>query len=44
MKKGSEIRSMFLEYFQEKGHARVASSSLVPGDDPTLLFTNAGMV
>ena len=44
MKKGSEIRSMFLEYFQEKGHARVASSSLVPGDDPTLLFTNAGTV
>ncbi|MCU0576735.1 MAG: alanine--tRNA ligase [Desulfobacterota bacterium] len=35
---------MFLEYFQEKGHARVASSSLVPGDDPSLLFTNAGMV
>jgi alanyl-tRNA synthetase len=44
MKKGSEIRSLFLEYFPEKGHARVASSSLVPGDDPTLLFTNAGMV
>jgi alanyl-tRNA synthetase len=44
MKKGSEIRSMFLEYFQEKGHSVVPSSSLVPGDDPTLLFTNAGMV
>ncbi len=44
MKKGSEIRSMFLEYFQEKGHTKIASSSLVPGDDPTLLFTNAGMV
>jgi alanyl-tRNA synthetase len=44
MKKGSEIRSMFLEYFQEKGHTKVASSSLVPGDDPSLLFTNAGMV
>ena len=44
MKKGSEIRSMFLEYFQEKGHTKVASSTLVPGDDPSLLFTNAGMV
>jgi len=44
MKKGSEIRSMFLDYFQEKGHTKVESSSLVPGDDPSLLFTNAGMV
>ncbi|MGD0821204.1 MAG: alanine--tRNA ligase [Desulfomonilia bacterium] len=44
MKKGSEIRSMFLDYFQEKGHTKVPSSSLVPGDDPSLLFTNAGMV
>ncbi|HVN72057.1 MAG TPA: alanine--tRNA ligase [Desulfomonilia bacterium] len=44
MKKGSEIRSMFLDYFQEKGHTKVQSSSLVPGDDPSLLFTNAGMV
>ncbi len=42
--KTSEIRSAFLEYFEEKGHAQVASSSLVPGNDPTLLFTNAGMV
>lgn len=42
--KTSEIRSAFLEYFEQKGHAWVASSSLVPGDDPTLLFTNAGMV
>ncbi len=42
--KTSEIRSAFLEYFEQKGHARVASSALVPGNDPTLLFTNAGMV
>src|SRR4026209_2846009 len=38
-----DIRRGFLEYFQRQGHAIVSSSSLVPGDDPTLLFTNAGM-
>ena len=40
----SEIRSKFLDYFAGKGHAVVASSSLVPHGDPTLMFTNAGMV
>ena len=38
-----EIRSSFLDYFQRHGHTIVPSSPLVPGDDPTLLFTNAGM-
>jgi alanyl-tRNA synthetase len=42
--KSSEIRASFLEYFRSKGHAIVASSSLVPADDPTLLFVNSGMV
>jgi len=41
---GSELRQAFLKFFERNGHARVRSSSLVPGDDPTLLFTNAGMV
>ena len=39
-----EIRSKFLEYFRERGHTLVSSASVVPHDDPTLLFVNAGMV
>ena len=42
--KSADIRSSFLEYFKSKGHTIVASSSLVPANDPTLLFVNSGMV
>ncbi len=43
MLKGAEIRSKFLDFFKRNGHTVVESSSLVPQNDPTLLFTNAGM-
>ena len=42
--RASEIRQRFLAFFERHGHAVLPSSSLVPRDDPTLLFTNAGMV
>ncbi len=44
MKSSADIRKLFLDFFQQKGHQIVASSPLVPANDPTLLFTNAGMV
>lgn len=43
MMKNSEIRSAFINYFKKNGHTAVSSSSLIPENDPTLLFTNAGM-
>ena len=42
--KVAEIRAKFLEFFAERGHTIVESSSLVPANDPTLMFTNSGMV
>ncbi len=40
----AELRTLFLQFFAERGHHVIPSSSLIPANDPTLLFTNAGMV
>src|SRR6058998_3828471 len=44
MTSGADIRRSFIEHFEENGHARVQSAPLVPQNDPTLMFVNAGMV
>ncbi|RKZ97395.1 MAG: hypothetical protein DRQ43_02995, partial [Gammaproteobacteria bacterium] len=44
IKTSAQLRSAFLEFFEARDHKRISSSSLVPGNDPTLLFINAGMV
>jgi alanyl-tRNA synthetase len=44
MMTGNDIRQLYLDYFKKHGHRVIRSSSLIPQDDPTLLFTNAGMV
>ena len=44
MTTSADIRTSFLSYFRDRGHTVVKSSSLLPGNDPTLLFANAGMV
>ena len=41
--KADEVRDLFIKFFENKGHKKISSSSSIPYDDPTLLFTNAGM-
>ena len=43
IKSANDLRSLFLRFFEEKGHARIPSASVIPENDPTLLFTTAGM-
>ena len=43
IKSANELRSLFLRFFEEKGHARIPSASVIPENDPTVLFTTAGM-